>query len=243
MKHFLFFMISCLFIISQGTQAQTTISEIIYKKKPIPRFSKDTLQETAATDLIKQANARMTTLAYSLLFTNTTAYFKKKATLPEHKEIMISTLSTYLGGGHDNVYMNKNEDTLIIQKKMNNENYLISSKLSDQVWTLTTEKRKIKGYTCYKAVQTVHKQKIKGMLSSQIIAWYTPEIAVPFGILGYGGLPGLILGLDNEGYRFYATQIQLKTVKKQLPILEDGISMDTTSYQAMQFNNFKKYTN
>ena len=58
------------------------------------------------------------------------------------------------------------------------------------VWELTKETKKIDGYTCYKATATLTEEKQNGgYLSDFIVAWYTNQIPVPFGIQNFGGLP------------------------------------------------------
>jgi GLPGLI family protein len=45
-----------------------------------------------------------------------------------------------------------------------------------------------------------------------VTAWYAPDIPVRFGPIGYGGLPGLILELQNESATFYVTKINLNQI-------------------------------
>lgn len=81
-------------------------------------------------------------------------------------------------------------------------------------WQLKKETKRIGKYTCYKAIAMLEEESEHGgYLSDPIIAWYTPQIPVSFGVQNYGGLPGLTLELsiDTEnGELFYeATKIEL----------------------------------
>lgn len=87
------------------------------------------------------------------------------------------------------------------------------------VWELTKETKKIEKYTCYKATATLKEEREQeGFLSDQIIAWYTPQIPVGFGVQNFGGLPGLTLELTQyteRGILFYkATKIELNPKEK-----------------------------
>ena len=68
--------------------------------------------------------------------------------------------------------------------------------IDDIHWELTKETKKIGKYTCYKATATIDSEQSFGMgFIKPVIAWYTPDIQVPFGIQTFVGLPGLTLEL------------------------------------------------
>ena len=73
-----------------------------------------------------------------------------------------------------------------------------------QQWRMGTETQTILGHLCYKA--TCHWR------GRDFIAWFAPDIPVKAGPWKFGGLPGLILKLqDTAGvYRFEAVQISSK---------------------------------
>lgn len=86
-------------------------------------------------------------------------------------------------------------------------------------WKLTQETKKIGKYTCYKATAIIDSEQTSGMnFISPVIAWYTPQIPVPFGIQTFVGLPGLTLELiaDYENGKIYyqATKIELNPEKE-----------------------------
>lgn len=72
-------------------------------------------------------------------------------------------------------------------------------------WKITQDKKKIGGYICYKATKKIL---LNNKLPIKVIAWFTPEIPFSFGPKGYGGLPGLIIALDERGFYFYAEKIK-----------------------------------
>jgi GLPGLI family protein len=102
-------------------------------------------------------------------------------------------------------------------------NILIDDSFSIFKWKLTQETKKIGDYMCYKATGVNKRiQKNDEYKSIEVIAWYTPEIPIRFGPSRYGGLPGLILELEeNNAFKFSATKIKFKKrVKIFLPKLK-----------------------
>ena len=85
-------------------------------------------------------------------------------------------------------------------------------------WTLHNESKKIDGYNCYKA--TKHHVQPNSEIEFTIEAWYTPEIPVPYGPAGYGGLPGLILQMERSHVIFVADKVTLNPKGGIKPIKE-----------------------
>ena len=73
-----------------------------------------------------------------------------------------------------------------------------------QQWTMGTETQDILGHRCQKA--TCHWR------GRDFVAWFAPDIPVKAGPWKFGGLPGLILKLQDKAgiYRFEAVQISSK---------------------------------
>jgi GLPGLI family protein len=69
---------------------------------------------------------------------------------------------------------------------------------------MTTEQKKIGGYSCMKA-------ELKDT-SRTVVAWFTPQIPVSIGPGGFGQLPGMILEVDiDEGQQVItATVVEMK---------------------------------
>jgi GLPGLI family protein len=73
-------------------------------------------------------------------------------------------------------------------------------------WKLSSEQKTILGYPCQKATLQDSTRKVE--------AWFTPQIPLPFGPLGLGDLPGLILEaqLDGGERTAVATHMELKAL-------------------------------
>lgn len=104
------------------------------------------------------------------------------------------------------IFYNSKNGTLE-QKNIFGENFLVSkNKLK---WKLINESKKIGEYNCLKAIAEVIKP-YRGKPKKYIkIAWYSPKINAPYGPIGYEGLPGLILELNDGKYKYIASKIKL----------------------------------
>ncbi|PIR12613.1 MAG: hypothetical protein COV50_08065, partial [Flavobacteriales bacterium CG11_big_fil_rev_8_21_14_0_20_35_7] len=60
-----------------------------------------------------------------------------------------------------------------------------------------------------KATSTLVTKNSAGTFNKAIIAWYAPKLAMPFGPIGYSGLPGLIMELAEGDYIFYINKLTI----------------------------------
>ena len=142
------------------------------------------------------------------------------------------------------IYVNLKTDTLyqerigIFSKNKTNYSRFVLKEISPKVkWKITKETQKILGYTVYKATT-----KFRGR---DYIAWFSPDLPYNYGPWKLGGLPGLILKVENELFDYDAIRIVLNSDKiPTLPILK---SMENAKYQyplrqAIEFeNNWLKF--
>lgn len=109
-------------------------------------------------------------------------------------------------------------------------------------WKLISEDTKtIGGFECYKATANFR--------GSEITAYYSPEIPIPFGPFKFKGLPGLILEVfnTNSSYKYYwqAKKINFNPsnyVKNRF-IAEDYNYLPTVSYKSIVTGFEKKLDN
>jgi len=112
------------------------------------------------------------------------------------------------------IYADKNSVLFNTIQKNNNMfkdyEYLVSNTFGN--WSLENETKMIDNFKCFKAIKK-EENKVEGqdrIITRTITAWYCPEIPVSFGPNGYGGLPGVILELNENNLKiFYATKIDL----------------------------------
>ncbi len=84
------------------------------------------------------------------------------------------------------------------------EDYLIQKKANSIKWTLTKEKLKLNGFTCFKATAELEFRNRSRVFTKPVVAWYTPELSINAGPNGFCGLPGLIIQLE---YRNVVTRL------------------------------------
>lgn len=105
-------------------------------------------------------------------------------------------------------YRNLSSDEKLHSFDFLGQNIVLKEDFKKQKWNLTKETKKIDKYICYKAIYNFTDPQYKE-ISTQVVAWYTPEIPVPFGPVGYDGLPGLILKLNYVDNIFIAKEIKI----------------------------------
>lgn len=120
--------------------------------------------------------------------------------------------ATIFGGGKGIYFSDLEIDISLRQVQSIGDLFLIQSQISDLNWKLINETKTIDDFVCYKA-QLVQNIKTSDDEVKAIIveAWYSPEIPVSFGPVGYCGLPGLILELRNEKATYTLSKLEYKT--------------------------------
>ena len=124
----------------------------------------------------------------------------------------------------DSIYQNNSEGAF-------EENQYLIVKPIEKKWNLTNESKKIDNYICYKATTEYIVINSKGKFVHPVIAWYCPEIPNKFGPAGYGGLPGMILELQEKNNVFGAIKIELKAPLEKIQIPKKGIKISHQEYQ------------
>jgi GLPGLI family protein len=172
-----------------------------FKKKEIsnPEYYNNVLK---IDENVKQL---LENLEFNLIFKGDESIFKV------HNFLEIENNKYYgfaIGPEGSNIYYaNKKNKENIRQVDAYGDLFLVDYPV--QEWELSSETKQIGAYTCYKArtIKTVKGR--KGIIKTPVEVWYTPEIAIPFGPIGYGGLPGLVMELSMNNYRYYVIKIEL----------------------------------
>lgn len=97
---------------------------------------------------------------------------------------------------HKVIYRKKPEnDKVVYNEYLGNQKYIIEDYIPPFKWQINYKSTKLIGkYTCYEA-----KTNYRG---SDIVAYFTKEIPVSSGPFKFGGLPGLILEISEEGKNY-----------------------------------------
>lgn len=226
------------------TRAQTDYGIIEYKKEKLSRiFTKDKIKRLGDkkfnrfADLEESMNKANKLLVFNLYFRNNESTFEVKPFLesPDQKLLKFS-----VGPLAKGIYYNSNNQRF---RKMNvfGEDFLITYPMPIK-WKLENDTKKIGKYLVYKATTTeevITENKPKKYI---ITAWYCPEINIPFGPIGYSGLPGLILELEKNKERYFVSKMELNpksSIKINKP--KKGKKITFLEYNKMSLNAMQKY--
>lgn len=206
-KAFIFFSFILLTFFCQG---QGINGKITYKINNNLSIKTDTIKNNTVKNLLNKilTNSEDTEgITFELMFDTNKSFFKYIERL-ETSESKIN-LHHILAKTNGKIFSTHKFSL----NKSSSHDLLIKDYYADYKWELKNESKKIGGITCYKAtgIITTYKTKKDLYKKKKITAWYAPEINVPFGPAGFGGLPGLILELtDGKLINFYASNINLK---------------------------------
>lgn len=143
---------------------------------------------------------------FTMIFTKNESLLKKEKPLAIDDEE--GTNLAYYQDNAIEIYTNISKNKKLTYLTVMGENTLILAK-NNIKWELFNETKKIGDYLCYKAVTKVKEVTIKGDKLTPVIAWYTPQILVPFTPRGFNNLPGLAIQLQFRDFTYTAQKIKL----------------------------------
>ena len=119
----------------------------------------------------------------------------------------------------------------ILEKEyFNGINYIVNNTKTN--WVLLNESKKIGNYECFKAKIT-YKDSLYSSFKEEkeVVAWYCPKIPFPFGPLGFGSLPGLILELQYSDVVYGVSKLDLNNTDLKITTFDDKKSITTEEYK------------
>ena len=130
-------------------------------------------------------------------------------------------------GAKRSVYVDVDGGAVTKQVHFMDRQFLISSDAPEIEWRLTQEVAEFLGYPAFKATATVDGKSVE--------AWFTPDIAAPVGPDTYGGLPGLILVLTEDGGRrtFVAQEVSTAPLEEAIQPPTEGRRMTSEEYRSL----------
>lgn len=162
-------------------------------------------------DFFKGINEYTANIKFKLEFFNNTSIFEVGNEMGNDQNLKGGAIANKLIS-KGSYYCDLDKDIQL--RKVGGEEFLIKTKPSNIKWILTQETKKINNYLCYKAITSITNKNFSGVYKFEIIAWYAPEISVPFGPKQFNSLPGLILELKDTHNTFYAEKIELYPKEK-----------------------------
>jgi GLPGLI family protein len=133
------------------------------------------------------------------------------------------------------LYKNMKDQKTIQKEDLMGRPFLITEDIEKLPWKLVNEAKDILGYTCQKAV--INDADI------EIIAWYTPQIAVSNGPMHFGQLPGMILevDIDNGQTSVVATDILFTPLSKgSIDAPDKGKKMSREAFEKLEAEKEKE---
>jgi GLPGLI family protein len=218
---FLFFII--------GTQAQQSgIIEYTYSyNQNLWRDPNNPIEFNAVTSA-EQASKYAKEHQYFLKFTpqESIFYIEEGMNVDDVQDRFAYNLSKMIFG-KGKFYQNNIERYTLNEKESMQQQFLVKDTLANN-WTIVYEKKYINGYKCYKAIK-------RCKCGKDIVAWFTPDIPLPFGPAGYGGTPGLILELT-----FFNHTLTIKKFNEDASVKivkpNKGKPISTTDLEELQWN-------
>ena len=227
------FMLSCL--ISGSMFAQDFSGRATYKTHRKSSFELDSTTIAANPGIQEQMEAQMRKMfqkTFTLDFTKSESMYKEEQELdaPKGPSANGGVMVMVMGGdgSSDILYKNIKEKRMANKTDLMGKIFLIKDNLVSYDWELTGETKNIGNYTCYKAVFEKEEESVeinmidgevkeeKGMKKRTLVAWYTTDVPISNGPNNYGGLPGLILEVNDGDLTIVCSEIILnpKEVKE-----------------------------
>ena len=220
------FMLSCL--ITGSMFAQDFSGRATYRTHQKSSFELDSTTIAANPGIQEQMEAQMRKMfqkTFTLDFSKSESMYKEEQELDAPKGpssnggVMIMMIGG--DGSSGKLYKNISENRMAHKTELMGKVFLIKDNLVAYDWELTGETKNIGIYTCYKAVyereeESIEINMIDGEVKEEkvtkkrtIVAWYTPDVPVSNGPNNYGGLPGLILEVNDGDLTFVCSEIIL----------------------------------
>ena len=227
------FMLSCL--ISGSMFAQDFSGRATYKTHRKSSFELDSTTIAANPGIQEQMEAQMRKMfqkTFTLDFTKSESMYKEEQELdaPKGPSANGGVMVMVMGGdgSSDILYKNILENRTAHKTELLGKVFLIKDNLVAYDWELTGETKNIGNYTCYKAVYEREEESIEiNMIDGEVkeekvtkkttlVAWYTTDVPVSNGPNNYGGLPGLILEVNDGDLTIVCSELVLnpKEVKE-----------------------------
>ena len=212
--------------------AQDFSGRATYKTHRKSSFELDSTTMATNPGIQEQLEAQMRKMfqkTFTLDFSKSESMYKEQQELdaPKSPSSNGDAMIMIVGGdgGSDLLYKSILEKRRANKKDLMGKVFLIKDNLVSYDWELTGETKNIGNYTCYKALFEKEEESIeikmidgevkeeKGIKKRTIVAWYTTDIPISNGPKNYGGLPGLILEVNDGNETIMCSELVLNPSK------------------------------
>ena len=218
--------------------AQDFSGRATYRTHQKSSFELDSTTIAANPGIQEQMEAQMRKMfqkTFTLDFTKSESMYKEEQELdaPKGPSANGGVMVMVMGGdgSSDILYKNISQNRMAHKTELMGKVFLIKDNLVAYDWKLTGETKNIGIYTCYKAVYEREEESIEiNMIDGEVkeekvtkkttlVAWYTTDVPVSNGPNNYGGLPGLILEVNDGDLTIVCSELVLNP-KKVKEIIE-----------------------
>jgi len=193
--------------------------------KAVMEFMYDYKYLTDTTDVSRRETDRMTLqVAYGMSkFTSFRAMQIDSLIRVSTAEQIQANPDRYIGGETFSIYKNYPQGCFTVIDKVSTDWFLYEEDIPTQEWTLTDETCEILGYECKSAVCDFR--------GRRWTAFYTDSVPVADGPWKFGGLPGFIMQVYDEGHKttrakFYTTKLRFDTDPFAYMLNVNGVNVE-----------------
>lgn len=211
---YLFFVLISITLNAQNYSALDVTYEVIFKPKNLDSTKLESTNNNAIKNLLENNKP---TIAILNIRNNKSFFTALKTMLPDENEKQY--IFSYNLAGGESIFFNDliSREKIMISTLLGTEMRVI---FKQDDWELKQESKQINNLTSFKA-------SLKS--NPNIIAWYSPEIAVGSGPKGFSGLPGLILELQMPKGYFIAREIKFLNAALESEIKRPSRGKEITS--------------
>lgn len=222
----LFGQIKRLYYIDDFATLDSARYEITYEVEKVP----DTTQPNdKLTDIQKLLIGKEISKTYSyLLFQNDSI-----RTILENQNVNFPAPPS--GAGTDEIYKNLLTGNIKVKKRVDETVFCYEENKPEIDWTILHNRKMIANYSCQNATA-----KFRGR---NYEAWFTTEIPISVGPYKFGGLPGLILEIQDSDQNYTFKCVGLKKLTSSQPIKSQNFPCTQTTREELHNFLIKKHNN
>lgn len=204
--------------------------------------TKKRIQERIAKEMQKE---------FTLEFNRNESSYEEVKELEKEGQRGMRFMAMMSGGGMGTIYKNLKEKRYTEEAEIFGKPFLIKDEIENIEWKIGKETKSIGNYICQKATAirvreavTISSKAGEGFKDSthldtvHLTAWFTMQIPVSHGPGRYGGLPGLILELNDGDITILCTKVSLNT-KEAVAIVEPTGGEELTEEEYLKISREK----
>lgn len=236
--------------------AQNLTGIATYKAATTMPFKLDSSSSTNPDQqaMLRQMMAKALQKEYTLSFNRNASLFKEVEKLEKEGGMRMGGFMSMFGGASGLIYKDLKSQSFAEQKEFFGKQFLIEDTLKQIDWQLGKETKSIGKYSCYKATATRVFERITLARNKDgesrdstyndtvnIVAWYTLQIPVSNGPDKYGGLPGLIMELNNGSTVMLCTRVVLNPAEAvEIKKPEGGEEVSQAQFEKISYEKIKQ---